>query len=429
MSFSTKYIKYYTEEATMRHNSLDLATRQRAARAIPGGMWGHMGARILPEGYPQFFARGDGCRLWDVDGNEYIDLMCSWGPMVLGHRHPAVQEAAFQQLSQGDCMNGPSPLAVDLAERLIALVPHADWAMFQKNGSDATTTCVMIARAGTGRRKILAANGSYHGAVPWCSPSVVGVMEEDRAHVIKFDYNNVDSLQAAVAAAGDDLAGIIVTPFRHDLGRDQELPDPSFAKLVRHVCTRRGAALILDDVRAGCRIDLGGSWEPLGIRPDLAAWSKAIANGYPLAAVTGNEQFRHAASSIYITGSFWYGAAAMAASLATLTVLEEEDVIGHIVAMGARLRKGLEALSRSHGVPIRQTGPVQMPMVLFEDDPEYVKGSAFCTAALSRGVYLHPRHNMFLSGAHQEQDIDRVLEAADFAFGQLAKAHLASATA
>ncbi|MGF7162984.1 glutamate-1-semialdehyde 2,1-aminomutase [Rhodoligotrophos appendicifer] len=405
----------------MRHNSLDQQIRQRAARAIPGGMWGHMSARLLPESYPQFFARGEGCHLWDVDGNEYIDLMCSWGPMVLGHRHPVVQAAAMKQLAEGDCMNGPSPLVVDLAERMIELIPHADWAMFQKNGSDATTSCVTIARAGTGRRKILAARGSYHGAVPWCSPSLVGVTSEDRAHVIQFEYNDIPSLEAAVQQAGNDLAGIIVTAFRHDLGRDQQLPTQAFAEKLRAVCDRSDAALILDDVRAGCRIDLGGSWEPLGVRPDLAAWSKAIANGFPLASVTGNDRFREAAASIYVTGSFWYGATSMAAALATLSVLEEDGVIGHMVKMGERLRNGFEALSRSHGIGIRQTGPVQMPMVLFEDDPDFRKGFLFCDAALSRGAYLHPKHNMFLSGAHTEQDIDRVLDAADFAMQQLVK--------
>ena len=150
-------------------NSVDSALRQRAARVVPGGMWGHLHAARLPEGYPQFFARGEGCRLWDVDGNEYVDLMCSWGPIVLGHRHPRVEEAVRRQASDGSCMNGPGAVMVELAEKLVATIAHADWVMFQKNGGDATTTAVTIARAETGRRKILVARGSYHGSMPWCS--------------------------------------------------------------------------------------------------------------------------------------------------------------------------------------------------------------------------------------------------------------------
>ena len=161
----------------------DAMLRARAALVVPGGMWGHLNAARLPEGYPQFFASAEGCRVRDVDGREYIDFMCSWGPVLLGHRHPEVEAAAQAQAALGDCFNGPGEVMVDLAEDFVAMVPHADWAMFQKNGGDATTACVTIARAGTGRRKVLVARGSYHGALPWCSPSVAGVTSEDRAHL------------------------------------------------------------------------------------------------------------------------------------------------------------------------------------------------------------------------------------------------------
>ncbi|BBK42569.1 glutamate-1-semialdehyde 2,1-aminomutase [Allostella vacuolata] len=397
-------------------NSVDAALRQRAARVVPGGMWGHLNAAKLPDGYPQFFARADGCRLWDVDGNAYVDLMCSWGPIVLGHHHPKVEEAVRRQAAAGSCMNGPGAVMVELAERLVATIAHADWAMFQKNGGDATTTCVTIARAGTGRRKVLVARGSYHGSAPWCSPSVVGVTAEDRAHILHFDYNDIASLEAAVDQAGADLAAIIVTAFRHDLARDQALPTAAFAARVRQLCNAADAALILDDVRAGFRIHSAGSWEPLGVRPDLSSWSKAIANGHPLAAVTGNDRFREAAAAVFVTGSFWCEASSMAASLATLEAMAEEGAIDRMTAMGQRLRDGLAQLSSASGVAIRQTGPVQMPMVLFDDDADFRKGELFCATALRHGAYLHPRHNMFLSAAHREADIDRVLAAAEKGF-------------
>ncbi|WP_137388367.1 aminotransferase class III-fold pyridoxal phosphate-dependent enzyme [Rhodoligotrophos defluvii] len=394
-------------------NSRDSALRRRAEAVIPGGMWGHMSTRHLSPAYPQFFARAEGCRLWDVDGREYVDLMCSWGPNVLGHHHPAVEEATARQRGLGDAMNGPAEVLVELAELLVATIAHADWAMLQKNGTDATTACVTMARAGTGRRKILVARGSYHGAVPWCTPSLAGVTAEDRAHIIHFDYNDVASLEAAADEAGDDLAGIIVTAFRHDLARDQEMASVAFARRAREICTAADAALILDDVRAGFRIDLAGSWEPLGVRPDLSAFSKAIANGYPLAAVTGNDKFREAATKIYITGSFWYGAVAMAAAIATIETLRDIKAIAHMEAMGAMLRDGLSALAAKYGVSLRQTGPVQMPLVLFDDDADLHKGQLFCAGALRAGAYFHPKHNMFLSAAHQESDIARVLEAAE----------------
>jgi glutamate-1-semialdehyde 2,1-aminomutase len=401
----------------------DADLRRRAARVIPGGMYGHLNATLLPPGYPQFYARAHGCRLWDVDGREYLDFMCSWGPIIVGHQHPVVEEAARRQAAQGDCMNGPTARLVELSERLVDLLPHADWALFQKNGTDATTTAVTLARAATRKRKIVLAKGAYHGAVPWCSPSLNGVTAEDRAHLIYFRYNDIESLEAAVREAGDDLAAILVSAFRHDMGQPQELPSAAFAQAARALCDKKAAALILDEVRAGFRLSMQGSWESLGVRPDLSAWSKAIANGYALAAVTGNEAFRQAAREIYITGSFWMGGVAMAAALATLEVLESKDAIRHFEQVGQRLRDGLARQAARHGLAIKQTGPVQLPSVLFEDDADYAKGAYFATEAIKQGVYLHHRHNMFLSLAHTTQDIDLALQVTDHACARLA-AHL-----
>ena len=401
-------------------NSADSALRERARRVIPGGLWGHLDAAKLPDGYPQFFARAEGCHLYDVDGRRFVDLMCSWGPIVLGHHHPAVEAAAQAQAALGDCMNGPAPVLVELAELVVELVPHADWCLFGKNGTDATTACVTIARAGTGRRKVLIARGAYHGAIPWCSPSVAGVTTEDRAHLLHYNYNDIASLEAAVEQAGDDLAAIVVSAFRHDMGQAQELPTPAFAQRMRALCDAAGAALVLDDVRAGFRLHLGGSWEPMRVRPDLAAWSKAIANGHPLSAVTGAERFRTAATAVFTTGSFWCGSVPMAAAVATLTELRRIDGPAYMQAMGQRLRDGLAERARHRGVRIDQSGPVQMPTLLFGGDVDWQKGFAFCAEALRHGAYMHPKHNMFLSCAHTEADVDRVLDAADAGFRHVA---------
>ena len=399
----------------------DLALRARAARVIPGGLWGHLNAARLPDGYPQFFTRAEGCRLHDADGREFIDFMCSWGPVILGHQHPAVESAARRQAELGDCMNGPAPVLVELAEQLVRQVSHADWCLFAKNGTDATTTCVTVARTETGRRKVLVARGAYHGAVPWCSPSVAGVTAEDRAHLAHYTYNDAASLEQAAEQCRGDLAAIVASAFRHDFGQKQEMPTPEFARLARALCDQTGAALILDDVRAGFRLHPGGSWEPLGVRPDLAAWSKAIANGHPLAAVTGNDRFRDAATQVFTTGSFWCAAVPMAAALANLNELRRIDGPVRMKAAGQRLRDGLDARARRHGLRISQTGPVQMPTLLFDDDPEWARGNAFCAEALRHGAYFHPKHNMFLSCAHTDADIDLALDAADAGFRYVAR--------
>jgi glutamate-1-semialdehyde 2,1-aminomutase len=395
----------------------DLA--DRAGRVVPGGVYGHMSTSLLPS-HPQFIAAGEGCRMTDVDGREYIDFLCGFGPIVLGRRHRPVERAAAEAAARGECLTGIPPVMVELCELLVDTVAHADWAMLAKNGTDATTMCVTIARAATGRRKILVARGAYHGAAPWCTPGDNGVLAEDRAHLAYFDYNDVASLEQAVAAAGDDLAGVIVCPIRHDSKRAQELADLAFARGVREACTRAGAVLILDDVRAGFRYDVAGSWEPLGVRPDLSAFSKAIANGHPLAAVAGTDALRTAARSIFVTGSFWYSGSAMAAAVATLTELRETDALARIERAGSRLRDGLVGQAARHGFAVTHSGPVQMPLLVFAGDPTFALAERWTGLVAERGVYLHPHHNWFLSAAHTDADIDDALDRTDDAFAALA---------
>lgn len=404
---------------TLTTNSVDEELRARAARVIPGGNYGHMSVNRLPAGYPQFIDSGQGCRMVDVSGREYIDLMCGYGPVVLGRRHAAVERAAAYQAARGECLTGMPPVMVQLCELLVDTIAHADWAMLAKNGTDATTACVTMARAATGRRKVLVARGSYHGAAPWCTPVTAGVVTEDRSHISYFDYNDIASLREAVDLAGDDLAAIIVCPLRHDNKRVQELVDPDFARAVRASCDRAGAVLILDDVRAGFRIDLAGTWEPLGIRPDLSAFSKAIANGHPLAAITGTDALREAAQSVYVTGSFWYSGAAMAAAVATITELRDTDAMDRIERAGTRLRAGLATQAAEHGFTVSQSGPVQMPLLTFDGDDDFTIAEAWARHVIGRGVYLHPFHNWFLSAAHSDDDIDDALARTDGAFADL----------
>ena len=403
-----------------RTRAVDTALRERARAVIPGGMYGHQSAAQLPPDYPQFMRGGRGALIWDADGNEYVDLMCSYGPVVLGHQHPQVEAAARAQAALGDCQNGPGPVMVELAELLVATVRHADWAIFAKNGTDATTACCTIARAQTGRGTILVARGAYHGAAPWCTPGRAGVTAQDRANLGYYTYNDLDSVRAAAAAAGDDLAGVLVSPFRHDAGFDQELADPAFASGLRELCDATGAALILDDVRCGFRLHLGSSWEPLNVAPDLSAWSKAVANGRSLAAVLGADSFRGGARRIFVTGSFWFSAVPMAAAVATIRALAEQDAIGVMQRAGAAIRDGITSQAAARGLPVSYTGPVQMPYLTFAGDQDYRLARVFAAEALRSGVYLHPRHNWFVSAALTDDDIGRVLAGTDRAFAAVA---------
>jgi glutamate-1-semialdehyde 2,1-aminomutase len=399
-----------------RTRTMDTALRERARAVIPGGMYGHLSVNALPAEYPQFYQRAEGAHVWDVDGNEYVDFMCSFGPILLGHQHPKVEQAAAAQRALGDTMSGPGAVMVELAELLTGRVAHADWAIFAKNGTDATTVSLMVARAATGRPTVLVADGAYHGAVPWFSHRRDGVTPQDHANFRYYRYNDIESVRRAVEEGGDDVAAIIVSPFRHDAGFDQEMVRPEFARQLRELCDRIGAALVIDEVRAGFRVHDGGSWEPIGVAPDLSAWSKAIANGYPLAAVLGSAPYAEAAARIFVTGSFWFQSVPMAAAVATITAVREEGAVPAMTRTGTLLREGLDREAAEAGVRISQTGPVQIPNLSFPGDENHARAFAFCAAATDHGVIFHPRHNWFISAAHTDSDVERALAAARAGF-------------
>lgn len=400
-------------------NSKNTELLERARKVIPNGMYGHEAAHFITPEHPQFFERAKGARVWDADGNEYVDYMCAFGPNLFGYGHDEIDAGAIDQLQRGDTMTGPGPVMVDLAEKFVGMIDHADWALFCKNGTDATTMAMTIARAHTGKRKILLASGVYHGAAPWCVPFKRGVLPEQRAHQIYYTYNDADSLRDAVKEAGDDLAGIFATPFFHEAFTDQHLINPEYAKACREICDEQDALLIVDEVRTGFRLSRDCAWTEVGVKPDLSSWGKAIANGHCLSALLGADKARQAAGEIFVTGSFWFSAAPMAASLKTLDCVARTDYLERTIAAGTRLRAGIDEQAARHGVEIRQTGPVQMPQILFADDPDFRVGSGWTMAALRKGAYLHPWHNMFISAAHHESDVDATLDATEAAFVEL----------
>ena len=400
-------------------NTRDTELRARAQKVIPGGMYGHESTILLPDTFPQFFSRSKGARLWDADGNEYVDYMCAYGPNLLGYGFEPVEAAAAAQQALGDTMTGPSEIMVDLAEAFVGMVSHADWAMICKNGTDATTMALTLARAHTGRKTILCAKGAYHGAAPWCTPRPAGVLPEDRAHVVYYAYNDADSLADAFAKHRDDVAAVFATPFRHEVFEDQVDPALDYALAARQLCDDTGALLIVDDVRAGFRLARDCSWSTIGVQPDLSTWGKCFANGYPISALLGSDKAREAAKSIFVTGSFWFSAVPMAAAIETLRQIRETDYLERMVAAGQRLRDGLQQQAASHGYGLRQTGPVQMPQILFEDDPDFRIGYGWASLCVQGGAYLHPYHNMFLSAAHGDTDIAQTLEITDQAFASL----------
>jgi glutamate-1-semialdehyde 2,1-aminomutase len=397
-----------------------LALFERAAKVIPGGIYGHTTpAASLPLVFPYYAERAEGCRYWDADGREWIDYMCAYGPVVLGYNHPEVEEAAARQNAKGSCFNHPTSLMVELAEYLVEKVDFASWCVFGKNGSDMTTWAVQVAREQTKRRKILMIEGAYHGIDPWCTPGHGGLIDEDRAHVHTFKWNDLGSLDTLLKRHAGDVAGIIITPYHHPLYRDSVFGAPGFLQGIEERCRQNGIVFILDDVRAGFRIDLGGSHRAFGFTPDLICFCKAIANGHPLSAALGARELRGAASRVFLTGSYWNSAVPMAAALATLRILERDNVLGKLDAAGKKLAAGLEQGAARHGFTVTVSGPPAVPYMTFKDDHNLRKIQAFSTLAAAEGLFLHPHHNWFLCAAHTDAVIDETLARTDRAFARM----------
>jgi glutamate-1-semialdehyde 2,1-aminomutase len=335
----------------------------RAAKVIPCGIYGHFSpATMVPPGsYPFFAVSGRGSHFTDADGNDFIDYMCAYGPMVLGYNHPVVDEAARKQAELGDTLMGASPVMVDLAEYLVELVPAADWAFFAKNGADMTTYATMIARAATGRGKIVAIQGGYHGVAAWMQGAGHhGVVEGDVQNFIRIPWNDAAAFERVLEEHPDEIAGFISTPHHHPTFVDSELPAPGYWQAIRSLCDRHGVVLILDDVRCGFRLHLGGSNEYYGFTPDLICFCKAIANGYPISAMAGREALKGEAANVFYTGSYWYQAVPMAASLACLQELARIDGPRLMAEFGQKLTDGIVAAAARHGYTMKVTGPPRM---------------------------------------------------------------------
>jgi len=387
---------------------------ERAVRVVPGGIYGHTSpAAGMPGVFPYFAESAEGCRFTDVDGNEYLDFMCGFGPIVLGYRHPEVEEAAAAARARGNLFNMPSRGMVELAELLTQRIDFADWAVFAKNGSDVTTWALQVAREATGRKKILMLKGAYHGVDAWCAPGYGGIIEEDRQHIHRFGWNDPESLTGMLESLHDQVAAVFVTPYHHPAFAPSELPENGFLQKVQEACNRRGIVLILDDIRTGFRLHAEGSHRRFGFEPDLACYCKAIGNGYPLSAAVGRDSLKTAAAKVFLTGSYWNNGDAMAAAIACLTVIAREDIPGKIERAGDRLCRGLTEAAARHGFDLRCTGPRAAPYPVFQDDPTLRKIQDFCGRAVRKGAFFHPHHNWFLSAAHDDESIDRAVAIAE----------------
>ena len=393
----------------------------RATKVIPSGVYGHLGPAegcfVPVDAFPLFSERAEGTYFWDLDGNRFIDYMCAYGPNILGYRDPDVEEAAAKQRERGNCTTSPSTVMIDFAELLVDTVASADWAFFAKNGNDVTTLAVMTARAYTHRKKIVFFKGYYHGISPWTQKiDYSGIIEEDVVNNIYVDWNDIEALREVFYNNKGEIAAVIGQPYMHGNFKDNEMPLPGFWQEVRKLCDENGTVLVIDDVRAGFRLDIHGSDHYFGFEADLICFCKALANGYNVSALCGKEHLKNTVSGMSYTGSYWLSAVPFAAGIACIEKMKRLAIANLLQKKGEQLKRELESAANEYGYNMVVSGATSLPYLRIAESEDLMLHQRWVAECVRRGVFFTSHHNHFMNAAMTDEDIRLTGEVAREAF-------------
>jgi glutamate-1-semialdehyde 2,1-aminomutase len=421
------------------------ALLERAQKVIPGGVNSPVRAFKSVGGEPLFIARGKGATIWDADGNAYLDLVGSWGPLIVGHAHPEVLEAIARTAADGTSFGAPTRREVEYAERLQSILPSLEMVRAVSSGTEATMSALRLARGFTGRDKIVKIDGGYHGhadmllveagsgAATLGIPGSAGVPAGAAKDTLVAPFNDLPAMQALFDANPEQIAALIVEPVCGNIGCVP--PAPGYLEGLRELTRKAGTLLIFDEVMTGFRVAWGGAQLRYGITPDLTCLGKVVGGGLPAAAFGGRRDIMHKLAPlgpVYQAGTLSGNPLALAAGMAMLDIIGRPGSYERLEALGARLEAGLAAAARSAGVPVAFNRVGAMFTGFFCPGPVTDYASAkradtkrfgsYFRAMLGRGIYLAPSQfeAAFLSLAHTDADVDLVIEASRAALAEVA---------
>jgi len=419
---------------------------ERAQRLMPGGVNSPVRAFRAVGGTPFFVARGEGCFLWDVDGNRYVDFVCSWGALILGHAHPEVVAAVKAAVERGTTYGAPTELEVRLAEQIQSAFPTMEMLRLVNSGTEATMSALRVARGYTGRRKVVKFEGCYHGhadyllvkagsgATTFGIPDSAGVPESFSQETIVLPYNDADAFIRTMDEIGDQVAAVIVEPVAGNMG--VVLPQQKFLQALREQTRKHGAVLIFDEVITGFRLTYGGAQHLFGIEPDMTCLGKIVGGGFPLAAYGGRREIMQAVAPlgpVYQAGTLSGNPVAVTAGLTTLRILERDKPYAELERRTNWLTDAIADAARAFNIPVQINRIASMFTAFFTDQPVTDYASAkrsdtkrfarFFHALLQRGVFLPPSQfeAAFLSVAHSDEVLAQVAEAMRQAMRQVAE--------
>ena len=417
---------------------------QKAKKRIPGGVNSPVRAGQAVGIDPPFISKANGCVIWDVDGNEYIDYVCSWGPMILGHAHPEIVNALEERVKLGTSYGAPTELEVEMADIIVEMVPSIEMVRMVNSGTEATMSAIRLARGYTGREKIIKFDGCYHGHADSLLvsagsglatlgiPGSPGVPQDLARHTISLPYNSLENVVQAFGKFGYEIAAVIVEPVPGNMG--VIIPDQAFLKTLRELTNEYGALLIFDEVISGFRVALGGAQELYDIMPDLTCLGKIIGGGLPVGAYGGKKEIMTRMApqgDVYQAGTLSGNPLAMAAGLATLKILKEKSPYDELDKLGDMLFSGLKRVAEAAGVNVVSNRVGSMGSLFFTGEPvtdfKTAKASdenlfkRYFRSMLDQGIYLAPSpfEASFLSTAHSEETVRKTIECASVAFKSL----------
>jgi glutamate-1-semialdehyde 2,1-aminomutase len=415
-----------------------------ALRHMPGGVNSPVRAFRAVGGNPFFAERASGSRVWDVDGNEYVDYVCTWGPAILGHAHPRIVNAVQEAAGRGTSFGIPSALEVEMAKRIKRAVTGVEKVRMCNSGTEACMTAVRLARGYTRRDKIIKFDGCYHGhvdsllvkagsgALTLGQPDSAGIPASFTEHTLVLPFNDEEAVRQSFAAHGNEIAGVILEPVPGNAGL--YLPNPGYLEFLRRITAEQGAVLIFDEVMTGFRVALGGAQERFGIQPDLSCFGKVIGGGMPVGAVGGRGEimdYLAPVGPVYQAGTLSGNPVAMAAGIAALDELSSGDIYDRLEALGDMLETGLREAAQRVGVPAEFNrcgsmfcgyfveGPVERLSDAMRSDRD--RFATYFRGMLNEGIYVAPSQFEagFLSAAHTEADIEKTVRAAERVLGEM----------
>lgn len=417
---------------------------EKSQRVIPGGVNSPVRAFRSVGGTPIFFREAKGAYMWDVDGNKYIDYIGSWGPAILGHAHPDVVAAVQERAAKGMSFGAPTEAELELAERLVALLPSIEQVRLTSSGTEATMSAIRLARGFTGRTKILKFEGCYHGhgdallvkagsgALTFGHPSSAGVPADVVANTLVLAYNDLEELETAFAKIGDELACVIIEPIAGNM--NFVMPSSEYLNMLRALCTKHGAVLIFDEVMTGFRVGLHGAQGHYGITPDLTTLGKVIGGGMPVGAFGGRRDIMaHLAplGAVYQAGTLSGNPVAVAAGLKTLELVAKPGFFDALAATTSKMVAGVKEAARAAGVPMSGASlggmfglyfseklPTNYAEVMMADRERF---NIYFHGMLARGIYLAPSafEAGFVSAMHDSRDVEATISAAREVFKSL----------